>query len=82
MAITRNRARRRSERAELAALLMFFPHFPDPSWYERYWYAGVERRRSLRSVIALGQPIAGGRGRPSEASHSESAYRFRFFRVS
>jgi hypothetical protein len=39
MAITRNRARRRSDRAELAALLKFFPHFPDPSWYERYWYA-------------------------------------------
>lgn len=45
MASTRSRARRRSERAELATLLQFFPYFPDPSWYERYWYDGGEKRR-------------------------------------
>jgi hypothetical protein len=81
MSIIRNRARRRSDHAELAALLKFFPHFLDPSWYERYWYAGVERRRSLRSIIAPGRRIDGERGRTAPASHGEAAYRFRFFRV-
>ncbi|HVH75103.1 MAG TPA: hypothetical protein VM755_09310 [Stellaceae bacterium] len=53
MAGTRSRARRRAERAELATLLKFFPHFPDPSWYERYWYdGGKKRRRSPAATLA------------------------------
>jgi hypothetical protein len=58
MAGTRSRARRRSERAELATLLKFFPHFPDPSWYQRYWYDGGKRRRR-RPAAAPGGRAAG-----------------------